>query len=139
MLMIFSRRRALSSVLIRLATWSRWSHVSIVESDTLVIDARLFGGVRHRSLDELLRTSSAVEWRAVALDDEAAALAFARAQIGKRYDWSAIVGFILRAGWADVDKWFCSELAEACIQAGGLRRFRADLARITPGHIWMLV
>jgi hypothetical protein len=40
--------------------------------------------------------------------------------------------------WADGGRWFCSELFEAALIAGGLVRFRLDAARITPGHAWMV-
>lgn len=139
MQIIFTRRRSLGSALIRLATGSRWSHVSVGISPELVIDATLrHGGVRHRSRAELLAESSAHEVRDVPLPDEAAALAWLRAQVGKRYDWTAIVGFVMRRRWADPDAWFCSELAEAACVAGGLVRFRADAWRLTPGHLWMV-
>ena len=138
MQIIFSRRHSLSSLLIRALTWSRWSHVSIVEDRDTVIDARLIGGVARRSLEDLLRESSAVEWRAVPVADEAAALAFALAQVGRRYDWTGIVGWPLRGGWAAADAWWCSELAAAAEVAGGLVRFRPEVWRITPGHLWMV-
>ncbi len=141
MRLIFSRKRSLGSLLIRFFCWSRWSHVSIVESDEFVIDATFqHGGVRHRGLAVLLRESSAHQEVTVDVPDEAAALGFARAQVGRPYDWTALVGHVLRSGrWPDPDAWFCSELVEASLLAGGLMRFRVDASRITPEHSWMVV
>lgn len=139
MQIIFTRRRTLASALIRLATGSRWSHVSVGVSPELVIDATLtHRGVRYRPRQQLLAEASAHEVRDVPVPDEAAALAWLQAQVGKRYDWTAIVGFVFRGRWADPDAWFCSELAEAAIEAGGLVRFRPEAWRITPGHQWMV-
>lgn len=136
---IFSRQRSLSSMLIRWFTWSRWSHVSVVVSDTMVIDARAGGGVRYRSLDELLSKASAHEVVDIALPDEGEALAFLQAQIGRRYDWGMVLGVLWRSGrWADPDAWSCSELGAAAECAGRLIRFRAEAKRITPELLWIV-
>jgi len=137
MQLIFSRRATLGSWLIRAFCWSRWSHVSVLYERSHVVDATLtHGGVRLRRLAELLDEASAVEWVEVDLPDEAAASAFMAQQLGKRYDWTALVGIVLRADWADPSRWFCSELAAAAVQAGGRRLLREDLARVTPGLLW---
>lgn len=108
-------------------------------SDTMVIDARLFGGVRYRSLDALIADASAHEVVDVPLPSEVSALDWLRMQIGRRYDWSAIFGMIWRSGrWADDDAWFCSELAAAAMAAGGLNRYRAEASRITPELLWVV-
>lgn len=111
--------------------------MSVLYERSHVIDATLtHGGVRLRRLAELLDEASAVEWVEVDLPDEAAASAFVARQLGKRYDWTALVGIVLRADWADPSRWFCSELAAAAVQAGGRRLLREDLARVTPGLLW---
>jgi uncharacterized protein YycO len=135
--LIFSRRRSLGSWLIRVFCWSRWSHVSIVYHGDDLIDATLtHRGVRMRRVADLLREASAVEWVQVDVPDEAAALDWLAKQLGRRYDWTAVVGFIFRAGWADPGKWFCSELAAAAIQKGGRKLLREELSRVTPGLLW---
>ena len=136
---IFARQRGLASWLIRLACWSRWSHIAVVEDDqTLIHSTFLGGGVRRVSLFDFLAEYSATELMEVSVPDEAAALAFVRAQIGRPYDWTALVGISLRRDWAEPDKWFCSELFEACLLAGGLVRWRESVSRITPQHQYML-
>lgn len=94
------------------------------------------GGVRVRTLSELLAESSAVEWAEVEVPDETAGMALLGAQLGKKYDWTALVGFVLRANWAKPSRWFCSELAAAVIQAAGRRLLREELSRVTPGLLW---
>jgi uncharacterized protein YycO len=68
--------------------------------------------------------------------DMEAAVSAARTQLGKPYDWGAIVGIALHRDWRAPDKWFCSELvAWACEQAGTkLLRFD-NLDRVTPGQL----
>jgi|CXWL01.1.fsa_nt_gi uncharacterized protein YycO len=136
---IFARNRSPASWLIRLACWSQWSHVAVVEDDMSVIHSTFFGGGVHRVALAALRASySATELVDVPVPDEAAALAFLRAQIGRPYDWTAIVGIALRRNWADPKRWFCSELLEATLIAGGLVRWREKVSRITQQHQYML-
>jgi len=46
-------------------------------------------------------------------------LDYALSQIGKPYDWRAIVNFGFHRDWRSPDSWFCSELvAWACEAAG---------------------
>jgi uncharacterized protein YycO len=141
MRLLFSRAHSLSSLLIRFVTWGRWSHVSIIEDGANVIDSTfLHGGVRRRPLLDVVAASSHFEVVDLALPDEAAAIAWARSQIGKPYDWSAVLGILFRVGsWSDPSRWFCSEFAESAVLAGGLKRFREDASRITPEHSWMVV
>jgi len=139
MRVIFSRQCRPSSFLIRLFTWSQWSHVSILEDEDHIIDSTFkHGGVRRRPVLELVGEVSAFEVVEVPLPMEDAGMDFIRSQLGKPYDWTAIVGFILRENWADPAKWFCNELFEAGCKAGGRLRFRESLSRVTPRHSWMV-
>lgn len=132
---VFARKRTLGSWLIRLATWSRWSHCAVLDGDH-VIDATFKHGVARRRM---------ADWSAeypeqcvlhVPVPAEQAAKEWLRQQVGKAYDWSAVLGFITRADWADDESWFCSELVEAAIRAGGRHRVRADVSRVTPELVW---
>ena len=113
--------------------------MSVLVGDDKVVDATFqHGGVRVRPLTQLLAEASATEHRALPVHDEAAALAFLLGQVGRPYDWGAIVGWFRRGGWARADAWFCSELVPAAAAAGGLALYRPEAWRITPGHLWML-
>lgn len=139
MKLIFCRKPSLGSWLIRVFTWSPWSHCVIVEDDRHVIESTMaHGGVRRRPLLEIINEYSRVELVEIPLTDEQAALDFARAQLGKPYDWRAIFGFLLHRDWADDRAWFCNELAEAACVAGGRQRFRDSISRITPRESWMV-
>lgn len=131
---VFARKPTLGSWLIRFGTWSQWSHCAIL-ADAKVIDATMQHGVAERPFVEFV--SEYPDHLMVSVEcDESQALAFARSQIGKPYDWLAIVGFVFRRGWSCGDKWFCSEFVEAALKAGGRQRFREELPRITPRDVW---
>ena len=138
MILVFTRSRSLGSALIRVATWSQWSHVAILSTPRAVIDATLRHGVAERPLSALLDEST--ESRMVALPAPGdAAVTAARSQIGKPYDTTAITGLALRRDWQEADSWFCSELVAWAAQAAGAPLFRAEsLYRVTPQHLWML-
>ena len=71
--------------------------------------------------------------------DPQAVIAAAASQIGKPYDYTAILGLGLRRDWQEEDAWFCSELVAWAFQHAGDPLFRADcLRRVTPQHLWML-
>jgi uncharacterized protein YycO len=133
LVVIYSRSRNLGSVLIRAASWwEPWAHCGIVTPEGTVIEARAWRGVVETPLQDFERYATACIAVKRACPDPAAAIAFARQQIGKPYDWGAIFGFIFRERWERRDRWFCSELVEASFIAGGRRRFASDVHRITP-------
>ena len=135
---IFCRRRNLGSALLRTALWSSWSHCGIVTPDLTVIEAAAFHGVRERPLREFLADVSRYSIKTIALPNDARAIAFARAQIGKPYDWWGVIGIGLHRDWTDDSAWFCDELLEAACKDGGRQRFIEDVWRITPQHSWMV-
>lgn len=137
MKIVFARRPTLGSWLIRIGTWSQWSHCAVIDGDT-VIDATWPHGVRRTLLADWVIRYADNEVANIQLPHEDAATGFLVRQIGRRYDWTALVGFFFRRGWKDEDRWFCSELVEAAVMAGGLRRFREQLTRITPRDVWMV-
>lgn len=138
MQLLFTRSRSLPTVLIRWVTWSQWSHVGIITPQDTVIEARAFHGVVETPLAEAVQRASHSAVIGVTLPDEAAALAWAGAQLGKRYDWTGAIGIGLRREWDQPNAWWCSELAEGALAAGGRRAFRRGVARVTPEHSWMV-
>lgn len=62
------------------------------------------------------------------------AVAYATQQIGKPYDWKAIVGWAMRRDWHKPGAWFCSELVEAAMYDAGCELLNLDnhVDRITP-------
>lgn len=108
----FVTEPAFSSWVIRTATWSDWSHVDFVLTNGNFLGARFSGGVQSRSHDYL--TPSKFCYASVQVADIRKVLGWATGQIGKPYDWRAILGFGFRRDWHDPGQWLCSELvAEA--------------------------
>lgn len=130
---IYSRDHSLGSVLVRAGSWwAQWGHCGLVTPQGTVIEARAMNGVGEASLHNVQARSSKFTIVEVDCPDPAAAIAFARQQLGKPYDWGGIFGMVAREPWARDDRWFCSELVEAALAAGGRRRFRLDVTRVTP-------
>lgn len=137
MKIIFCKSNSIGGQLIRLFTWSEWSHVGVVFDD--VVYEAVGSGVRKVPLDEVLRHyHQNCTILNVDVPDEAASRRFLEAQLGKPYDYSAIISFVSQRDWAEDDKWFCSELTETAILMGGRLRFREKMNRITPQHVWMV-
>jgi len=57
-------------------------------------------------------------------------------ELGKPYDYMAIVGFLVDRYWQDDRKWFCSEFTAYVLMKGGVKLNLGLLGRITPGDLW---
>lgn len=124
--------------LIRLVTWSEFSHVALIDGDS-VLEAVAFHGVRRRPLGEAIADSSKAAIVTFACDNPDNAIAYAVSQLGKPYDWTALVGLGLHRDWQEDDSWFCSEYFAACMQKADNPLFRAEsMHRIVPQHVYQL-
>lgn len=130
----FARNYKPGSLAIRLFCWSRWSHVAIVIDGKNVLEATAAKGVVVTPLPEFKSRYSKVEFATIPVTDINQALSLGRQQIGKKYDWLALIGIAFRLGWGRGNKWFCSELVAHC--SGMYRQDR--VGRVTPEHIWMI-
>jgi uncharacterized protein YycO len=139
MKVLVARNNRPGSWLIRLVTMGKWSHAALLLPNWLVIDTTLTTGVRASPVMAWIRDYPTHEVIDVDLPDEEKAINFARAQLSKPYDWTAIFGMLLQRNWQDQDSWFCSELVEAALSAGGRKRFRDDVSRITPHQTWAVM
>lgn len=133
---VFSRDHTPGSIALRAALWSQWSHCSILTSESTIIEATPFYGVRERPLANLLEQSTHSAIVRIPCSDPEKAIVFARSQIGKPYDWYGILGLGFRRHWASEASWFCSEFV-----AGALNqvdpRFRTNVWRLTPQHLYV--
>jgi len=139
---LFTRRHHPGSVAIRVATWSAWSHVDLVDdlgSTPVLIGAIALKGVVEESLEHRLAQASRAALVKFPAVNPAAVIAAARSQLGKPYDLPGIAGLVTRSrDWQEDDSWFCSELVPWAFDRGGSPIFRQDLVgRITPQHLWM--
>ena len=101
----------------------------LVDGQTL--GARADGGVKYRPIDPF-----PVDFRFKAeLPDEQwqKVMDFLSAQIGKPYDYSAIMGILLNHDWENEGSWYCSELWAAALQAGQvIGPFPKAVKNVTP-------
>lgn len=139
--LVFTNSHKPLAPIINLVTWSSFSHVAILSTDMLtVVHSTLGGGgVKEIPVSELLDASKDFTFIEFSVNDAEAILAAARSQIGKPYDWTALVGIPFHRDWQEADSWFCSELVAWAFQEGGTPLFLSEeVHRIVPRHLYML-
>jgi hypothetical protein len=70
-------------------------------------------------------------------EGNSAAQKFLEAQLGKDYDWMALIALPFRRKWQAPHKWFCSELAAKAVQFSGRKLNRLPEWRATPRDLWV--
>lgn len=117
-------------------TWGDWSHTEFVFKEGY-LGARFNGGVAVRAFDYIVPVKEEFRYLELSEDNYNKAREFLYAQIGKPYDWRAIIGIGLRNDFYTNGKsWFCSEILMSGSQAASsplLNIERVD--RITPRDI----
>jgi uncharacterized protein YycO len=121
------------SAAIRFSTRSWASHAEFVDTDRqITLGARSMGGVKLRPCEKD-HYSRREQFTASGMTE---AYLWARTQIGKPYDFSAITGIALDRDMHDESKWFCSELVAVAFETIGhpllSTRPSASVWRITP-------
>lgn len=135
----FVQGRGLGSALIRWKGAGSFSHVDAVRDDGWLVGARfdthgkIPPGVQARPPDyETWKLRVVFEIPATA-EQTAAFWGFINAQMGKPYDWLAIISFAIRRNWRTEDAWFCSELIAAALEyAGIVEKLYAPACKIDP-------
>lgn len=130
----FCRSPGLSAWLIRLFTMSRWNHVAI-QINSVIFQATGTSGVHVTTPETLSRHYPVIEAVTVESVSGENAQAFLVKQLGKKYDWLALVAMPFLRNWGKPDRWFCSELVAAALKAGG-RPLRIEGHRVTPRDLW---
>lgn len=130
------RGKSIMSRLIRWFSWSPYSHAAWICRDGSVIEAWTEGGVRRvASLSEAHEPGTRVDIFAIELTDEqhASVEKFLAEQLGQKYDWLGILGFLTRKRMESHDAWFCSELIAAALnQAGVWPLLRIPACKVPP-------
>ena len=130
----FITGNSLVSWLIRQVTWAEYSHVDLILPGEGLLGAQ-GDGVKIRPFDYCKPTKIAVgeiDWPP---DVEAKFIAFARAQVGKPYDYSALWGNLLHRDWHDPRAWYCSEVFAADADAIGHPLITGQFNRVDPGML----
>lgn len=140
--LLFTAKKAPGSIFIRVATWSRWSHVALVCGDGSVIEAIGFKGVRRIPFEEAIHGSfrfSLVEFKNVSEEKNQELIEVLMSQVGKKYDYLGALGIGLHRNWQSEDKWICSELIAWGLQEIGIPLFRKeDVSTVSQQDIWRL-
>lgn len=139
--LVYARGRSVGGLLIRAASWwDQWSHVGIVDGDT-VLEARAFHGIVATPRAAFLSRYTAHEFVDVPVTDPAKGLAWAREQIGQGYDYGAIARFITGAfGIRQSERrMHCVEFAEGAVLAAGRIRFRRPAHALTVAQSFMVI
>lgn len=137
-LLRFSRGSGLAGGIVRWSTWSQFAHVGFYLSDVkMVLDATPELGVSIRAPSD----DETTEYYRILAPTRAidAAIAWAKLQVGKPYDWTAIYGMAIRRDWHTNRKWFCSEFVEGAMAQADWPLVRGGryLDRITPRDLAM--
>lgn len=135
--LLFSTSRHPMSAVIRACTWSHWSHVALV-AGPCAIEA-VTTGVRKVPVLEAMDHAKRGAIVELPCRDPEAVIAAAASQVGKPYDFTAVIGLGLHRDWQEDDAWFCSELVAWAFEQAGEPLFRPEaVRRVTPQHLWML-
>ncbi len=114
---------------------SKASHCLIEDGDHY-IEAAMLHGVRRTPKDVAMKGLFLVERVEYLVPDAEAGLAWARGQVGSKYDFKGAVGIAIspEREWAEEGSWFCYELAAATLAAAGRDIFRCT-GHITEGAL----
>lgn len=122
----FTAQHSPTSWLIRKFTWSDYSHVDFVLPNGQLLGASSNGGVAIRPAGRYSAKDRFV------VDAPASVLDIAASQLGKPYDWPAILGMATRHNWQNDQAWFCSELVFWAFKQAHSPLLNAPKHRITP-------
>mgnify|MGYP003388997292 CR=1 FL=1 len=136
MQLAFYKGKSIISKLIRWKTRGVYSHVAVVFSKYDVLEAwQGTNSVRWiKSLSAGHTSGTPVDiFDLDAEVDIKAALAFAQAQIGKKYGYRTILKFLTGTSDDSQNDWICSEIALAIVRAGDVNLLaRVDAYKVSP-------
>lgn len=122
--------------LIRQATWSEYSHVDVVMPDGRLLGAHTDGVKLLLPTYQPVAKVCYLGFDYLTEQQEADCLKFYRDQVGKPYDYGAVLGVLAHHDWRNMSSWFCSELAFAGPAFAGRPLLNeAHVNRITPGKL----
>ena len=131
----FANSNTITSWIIRLFTFSKYSHVGFINEDTnTVLDSDGNTGVSEYPVGLLYKNYSKVYIFPLVIPYKS----YYRAlfEIGKDYDYLGVIGLPFNRDWQEDDKWFCSELVAYVLQ--GFITIK-DQHRVTPNNLLKLL
>jgi hypothetical protein len=103
------------AALIRGATFSTWHHCAI-EIDGFVYEAKIFGGVICRTVEEFKAANKRIKSFSLECKNEEGLKAFLNKVLGMGYDWAAIFGILSHSDFDITHRWHCAELVAECLR-----------------------
>lgn len=137
------RGTSLLSRMIRLRTWSEYSHAAWIEQTGSVVEAWKRKGVRYSSDVNTGHTpGTVIDLFDVPLTQEQMDVVrkFLAHQVGKKYDWRGVLHFITKRHEysRDQERWFCSELIFSAFKAAGVELLsRVEPWKVSPAMLAM--
>lgn len=125
----FFKQDTLIGRLIRFFTWGKYSHVALILEDGRVIDSYPRLGVSIRSVD---LSDADIYYIDLPGNIKRKILADIKAQIGKKYDYRGVIGFLSRSKAEDPNRWFCSELIFEIFRRNGVVLLNAPSYKVSP-------
>jgi hypothetical protein len=127
------------SPLIRLWTWSRYSHCEFVFSNGVsIFPAMEVGVVISTKKKYPIQTFVEVD---LTPEEERKLYHWAKTQVGVPYDYTALAPFNVliprkKKQWKDPSLWMCSEFCAYGLDRVGVKLFEDDKRKITPGDVF---
>ena len=120
------------SHLIKLVTWSKWSHIGLIAGN-YVYEAVALKGVVKTPLSEFKdRYKGKWEIIEVEVDDVNAVYTRAKELLGCGYDYFGVFGFLVRLNLSASKRYQCAEFIAACLDIDEYKCYKA-----TPQGIWL--
>lgn len=135
---LFMRTSDIWSPIIRMTTWSPWSHVATVITKDLAYESVFKSGVVRTPLRNILKRATKFEFIEYDTDNKKL-MQFMEAQVGKPYDYTAVAGIAFHRNWQEDDSWFCSELHAAGHRYAGNALIDKECNRVTPYDAYVSV
>lgn len=129
----YKGRGNLFDKLIRIWTFSKYSHVELVVDDIWYTSSPRDNGVVARGIKFNPGNWDLFE---INLKQNTAAIDFINEQMGKRYDWLGILlSQIIKLNIHAPNRWFCSEIVHRALLRGGLGENVGQSNNICPGKL----
>lgn len=128
---------SIGSWLIKARLSTVFSHVGIEFEDGMLYHSAMLKGTVKERLEE--QKTTPIHTTEILVDEEHynRAYEWAQQQLGKRYDWLGIVGFIVGNKWNDDNQYFCSEYGKFIFElATDIKHTYYNL--LTPGQLRLI-
>jgi hypothetical protein len=123
----FVKNKTIWSKLVRIFTWSEFSHV-----DYVFDDGKCFGALPQIGVNFNTLRVDYCEFYEMEVKDKAKIEFWLLSQRGKAYDWMAILAMPFRRNWQDPSDWFCSELIATALEQDTPMINEPNKYRVTP-------